>query len=422
MQGFAFHNNLLHAEDIPLTTVAEQVGTPCYVYSRSVLEANWQSFNDGFFQQNATICYSVKSNSNLTVLALMAKLGSGFDIVSGGELHRVIQAGGDPGKTVFSGVGKSEDEIRFALKSGIFSLNLESEAELSRIKKVANELNVVAPISIRVNPDVDAVTHPHISTGLREAKFGVPISDAVRLYKDASKQDCFRIVGIAVHIGSQMTSLAPILEALERVIDLAEQLRDEGIAVQHLDLGGGLGVPYRNEELPSIADYCEAISSVLARRGCELNIAIEPGRSIVASAGILLTKVEYIKNSPDKNFAIIDGAMNDLIRPVLYDAWMKIESVSNTSDVEPATYDVVGPVCESGDFLGKDRELAIREGDLLAVHHAGAYGAVMSSNYNTRPRPPEVLVSGEQLDVIRSRESIEQMLEQESIPDRYLVR
>ena len=417
MQEFAYREHLLHVEDVPLTEIAEQIGTPCYVYSRAALENNWRAYYEGFAQRDATICYSVKSNSNLAVLALMAKLGSGFDIVSGGELLRVIKAGGDPGKTVFSGVGKSKDEIRLALESGIFSLNLESEAELARIQSVACEMNTVAPISIRVNPDVDAVTHPHISTGLREAKFGIPIGQAKRIYKEASTRKNLRIVGIAVHIGSQITSMAPILDALERVIDLAEHLKADGIPVQHLDLGGGLGIRYGNEQPPEVSEYCSEIVSVLDRRQCDLHIAIEPGRSIAASAGVFLTTVEYIKNAEVKNFAIVDGAMNDLLRPVLYDAWMDIVPVGNNSEADEATYDVVGPVCESGDFLGKNRSLAIEEGDLIAVRHAGAYGAVMSSNYNTRPRPPEVLVSGDRLDLIRTRESLEQMLEPESIPE-----
>ena len=417
MQEFAYREHLLHVEDVPLTVIAEQIGTPCYVYSRAALENNWRSYYEGFTQRDATICYSVKSNSNLAVLALMAKLGSGFDIVSGGELLRVIKAGGDLSKTVFSGVGKSEDEIRLALESGIFSLNLESEAELARIQSVAREMNTVAPISIRVNPDVDAATHPHISTGLREAKFGIPIGEAKRIYKEASTRKNLRIVGIAVHIGSQITSMAPILDALERVIDLAEHLKADGISIQHLDLGGGLGIRYGNEQPPEVSEYCSEIVSVLDRRQCDLHIAIEPGRSIAASAGVFLTTVEYIKNAEVKNFAIVDGAMNDLLRPVLYDAWMDIVPVGNNSEADEATYDVVGPVCESGDFLGKDRSLAIEEGDLIAVRHAGAYGAVMSSNYNTRPRPPEVLVSGDRLDLIRTRESLEQMLEPESIPE-----
>ncbi|MDE0308645.1 MAG: diaminopimelate decarboxylase [Acidiferrobacterales bacterium] len=419
MHGFSYRGNLLHAEDIPLTEIAERFGTPCYVYSHTALSDNWQAFSKGFAGRNATICYSVKSNSNLAVLSALAQLGSGFDIVSGGELQRVLKAGGRAGKTVFSGVGKSEDEIRLALEAGVWSLNLESEAEFERIEKVAGQLGTVAPISIRVNPDVDAVTHPHISTGMREAKFGIPISDAIRIYRQACARDCFRTVGIAVHIGSQITSMGPILDALERVIDLAEQLHKDGVPIEHLDLGGGLGIQYRDEQPPQINEYCSEIIRLFERRGCELKIAIEPGRAIAASAGIFLTTVEFIKNAEAKNFAIVDGAMNDLIRPVLYDAWMDIVPVRLGNGTDEAIYDVVGPVCESGDFLGKDRSLAIREGDLVAVRDAGAYGAVMSSNYNTRPRPPEIMVSGNRSDQVRARESIDQMFDLESIPERY---
>lgn len=419
MQGFSYHGNLLHAEDIPLTEIAEQFGTPCYVYSHATLSNNWQAFNKGFADRDVTICYSVKSNSNLAVLSALAKLGSGFDIVSGGELQRVLKAGGNPAQTVFSGVGKSEDEIRLALEAGVLSLNLESEAELSRIEKVAKELDTVAPISLRVNPDVDAVTHPHISTGMREAKFGIPIGDAARIYRQASAQDCLRTVGIAVHIGSQITSMAPILEALEKVIDFAEELQRGEVPIEYLDLGGGLGVRYQDEQPPAIDEYCGEIIKLLEHRSCDLKIAIEPGRSIAASAGIFLTTVEFIKNAEVKNFAIVDGAMNDLIRPVLYDAWMDIVPVKLDNGADEEIYDVVGPVCESGDFLGKDRSLAIQEGDLVAVRNAGAYGAVMSSNYNTRPRTPEIMVSGDRSDLVRARESIDQILELESIPEIY---
>ena len=419
MYGFSYDGNLLHAEEIPLTDIAERFGTPCYVYSHATLSSNWRAFKNGFAQRDVTICYSVKCNSNLAILSALAKLGSGFDIVSGGELQRVLKAGGNPGQTVFSGVGKSEDEIRMALKSGILSLNLESEAELARVQKVARELNSVAPISLRVNPDIDAVTHPHISTGLRESKFGIPIGDAVRIYRQAFTQDCLRTVGIAVHIGSQITSMAPILNALEIVIDLAEELQKDGMPIEYLDLGGGLGIQYQDEQPPEINEYCSEIIQLLERRNCDLKIAIEPGRAIAASAGIFLTTVELIKNAETKNIAIVDGAMNDLLRPVLYDAWMEIVPVELDNGTDEAIYDVVGPVCESGDFLGKDRPLTIRQGDLVAVLNAGAYGAVMSSNYNTRPRSPEIIVSGDRLDIIRARESIDQMLELESIPEIY---
>ena len=421
MKFFDYRDDLLHAEDVALPIIAESVGTPCYIYSQAALEQNWRSFDEGLKGRDATIFYSVKANSNLAVLALMAKLGSGFDIVSGGELQRVIRAGGRPEKTIFSGVGKSEEEIRLALEHGIFSLNLESDAELARIHEITSELGVTAPISIRVNPDVDAETHPHISTGLREAKFGIPFGDARKIYQTAAKLDHINVLGIAVHIGSQITSLAPIVNALERIIDLAEELASDGIKIQHLDLGGGLGVKYQDEQPPDIAQYCEAIGEVLDRRNCRLSISVEPGRSITAQAGIMLSKVEYIKKAEIKNFAIVDGAMNDLLRPVLYDAWMDIIPVALGGGRKEEVYDIVGPVCETGDYLGLNRKLAVRSGDLIAVCGAGAYGAVMSSNYNSRPKPAEVLVSGDMFEQIRVRESIEHILEIEDIPKRLIT-
>ena len=420
MKFFDYRDDLLHAEDVALPIIAESVGTPCYVYSQAALEQNWRSFDEGLKGRDATIFYSVKANSNLAVLALMAKLGSGFDIVSGGELQRVIRAGGRPEKTIFSGVGKSEEEIRLALEHGIFSLNLESDAELARIHEIASKLGVTAPISIRVNPDVDAKTHPHISTGLREAKFGIPFGEARRIYQTAAKLDHINVLGIAVHIGSQITSLEPIVNALERIIDLAEELASDGIKIQHLDLGGGLGVKYQDEQPPDIAQYCEAIGEVLDRRNCRLSISVEPGRSITAQAGIMLSKVEYIKKAEIKNFAIVDGAMNDLLRPVLYDAWMDIIPVALGGGRKEEVYDIVGPVCETGDYLGLNRKLAVRSGDLIAVCGAGAYGAVMSSNYNSRPKPAEVMVSGDTFEQIRARESIEQILALEDIPNRLM--
>ena len=420
MKFFDYRDDLLHAEDVALPIIAESVGTPCYIYSQAALEQNWRSFDEGLKGRDATIFYSVKANSNLAVLALMANLGSGFDIVSGGELQRVIRAGGRPEKTIFSGVGKSEEEIRMALEHGIFSLNLESDAELARIHEIASELGVTAPISIRVNPDVDAKTHPHISTGLREAKFGIPFGEARRIYQTAAKLDHINVLGIAVHIGSQITSLAPIINALERIIDLAEDLASDGIKIQHLDLGGGLGVKYQDEQPPDIAQYCEAIGEVLERRNCRLSISVEPGRSITAQAGIMLSKVEYIKKAEIKNFVIVDGAMNDLLRPVLYDAWMDIIPVALGGGRKEEVYDIVGPVCETGDYLGLNRKLAVRSGDLIAVCGAGAYGAVMSSNYNSRPKPAEVLVSGDMFELIRVRESIEQILALEDIPNRLM--
>ena len=420
MKFFDYRDDLLHAEDVALSIIAESVGTPCYVYSQAALEQNWRSFDEGLKGRDATIFYSVKANSNLAVLALMAKLESGFDIVSGGELQRVIRAGGSPEKTIFSGVGKSEEEIRLALEHGMFSLNLESDAELTRIHEIASELGVTAPISIRVNPDVDAKTHPHISTGLREAKFGIPFGEARRIYQTAAKLDHINVLGIAVHIGSQIISLAPIVNALERIIDLAEELASDGIEIQHLDLGGGLGVKYQDEQPPDIAQYCEAIGEVLDRRNCRLSISVEPGRSITAQAGIMLSKVEYIKKAEIKNFVIVDGAMNDLLRPVLYDAWMDIIPVALGGGRKEEVYDIVGPVCETGDYLGLNRKLAVRSGDFVAVCGAGAYGAVMSSNYNSRPKPAEVLVSGDIFEQIRVRESIEHILDIEDIPNRLL--
>ena len=416
MEHFHYRDNLLHAENIPLDRIAQTVGTPTYVYSRAALENSWQEFNRGLKEHNATIRYSVKSNSNLAVLAVMARLDSGFDIVSGGELERVIRAGGKAEQTIFSGVGKSSSEIRFALKQGIYSLNIESQAELERILMVARQLDQVAPNSIRVNPDVDAFTHPHIATGLRETKFGVTFEHALDLFRYVHQHEHLYLIGIAVHIGSQMTSLEPIVSALEHVIELSTRLADEGIDIRHLDLGGGLGVRYRDEQPPVIAEYCNAISEVLTYRNCTLPFSIEPGRAISANAGILITSVEYIKQTESKNFAVVDGAMNDLLRPVLYDAWMEIVPVRQDHNAEPLQYDVVGPICETGDYLGKNRTLAISSDSLIAVRNAGAYGSVMSSNYNTRPKPAEVLVDGSHFDVVRARETIDYMLSLESIP------
>ncbi len=415
MDHFQYRNGDLYVEDVPLREVADEVGTPCYVYSPAAITQNWLEFSQGLHNREAQIFYSVKANSNLAILALLAKLNSGFDIVSGGELERVLLAGGDANQAVFSGVGKSSEEIRIAIQSNVFSLNIESEGEFKRIRRIARELGEKANISVRVNPDVDARTHPHISTGLKKNKFGVPFSTAKKIFRAAKDDDLTRIVGLAVHIGSQMTSLEPISVALERIIDLAEELLEEGIEIQHLDLGGGLGVRYREETPPSIAEYCAAILDILDRRGCSLSISIEPGRSIIANTAVLLTKVEYIKDTSEKSFAIVDGAMNDLIRPVLYDAWMEIKPVCKRSLGTPKLYDVVGPVCESGDFLGKDRLLSIQQSDLLVVCNAGAYGAVMSSNYNSRPRPPEVMVCKDRIEVVRRRETTAQMLELESM-------
>ncbi len=419
MSHFVYRNDLLYAELVPLDQIAKSVGTPTYVYSRAALEEHWQEFKIGLSKLDASIRYSVKSNSNLAVLALMARLGSGFDIVSGGELERVIRAGGQPEQTIFSGVAKSREEIERALSVGIFSINLESYAELIRITEVAQALNLTAPISVRVNPNIDAKTHPYISTGLEENKFGVNVDEAIAIFRHAVQQPHLKVVGIAVHIGSQMTSLEPVVEAIDRIIDLAEQLADENIWISHLDLGGGLGVRYRDEQPPTIAEYCNAVQTAMNRRNCQIAVSIEPGRSITANAGVLLSQVEYVKSTEKKQFAIVDGAMNDLIRPALYDAWMEIVPVQ-LKQTGSGVYDIVGPICESADFFGKQRTLAIEPGDLIAVHSAGAYGAVMASNYNTRPKPAEVLVDGDQFDQIRSRETFDEILGNESIPVKLL--
>lgn len=403
-------------ENVRLDDIAEAVGTPCYVYSQASLEEGLNAYREGFADLNHSICYSVKANSNIAVLALMARLGAGFDIVSGGELMRVLKAGGDAGQTVFSGTGKSADEIRLALKHGVRAINLESECELLRVQAIAEELDKTASIGFRVNPDIDPRTHPHIATGLRETKFGVAPDAARELYMQADAMSHVEVSGIAVHIGSQIIELDPFLEALHAVVDLAFSLQDDGIYVQHIDLGGGLGVRYRDEHPPTPAEYGAAIARSLGARKLDMPVFIEPGRSITAQAGTLLTRVEYVKRSPRKNFAIVDAAMNDLIRPALYGAWMEISEADAASDQPEETYDVVGPVCESGDFLGKDRRLRIAAGDLLVVRDAGAYGAVMSSNYNSRPKTAEVLVHGDRFEVIRTRESIEDMLREERIP------
>ncbi len=420
MTQFNYQNGLLHVESVPLDKIAKTVGTPTYVYSRAALESHWREFEAGLAGLNATIRYAVKANSNLTVLALMAQLGSGFDIVSGGELERVIRAGGLAEKTIFSGVAKSHEEITAALEAGVFSLNVESFAELIRINEIAQTLDRNAPISVRVNPNIDARTHPYISTGLQENKFGVTMDEAIDIFRFAAQQPNLDIVGIAVHIGSQMTSLGPIIETIDHVIDLAEQLAVENIQIRHLDLGGGLGVCYRDEQPPTITEYCHALVSTIQRRACHIPVSIEPGRAVTADAGVLISKVEYIKSSGNRNFAVVDGAMNDLLRPALYDAWMNIVPVElNASDKN--VFDIVGPICESADFLGKQRTLAIDAGDLIAVQSAGAYGAVMSSNYNSRPKPAEVLVDGDRFDTIRSRETIDEMLSTEQIPPRFSV-
>lgn len=413
MDFFNYRNGELYAEDVPIAQLAATHGTPLYVYSRATIERHWHAFNDAFGDHPHLICYAVKANANLAVLNLMARMGSGFDIVSVGELERVLRAGGDPGRVVFSGVGKRADEMRRALAVGIRCFNVESEAELLRLNAVAGEMGRVAPVSIRVNPDVDAKTHPYISTGLKENKFGIAIEAAERVYREAAALPHLAITGIDCHIGSQLTSVEPFLDALDRVIALADRLEAAGIPIHHLDLGGGLGIRYRDETPPEPADYVKAM---FARcKDCDYEILLEPGRAIMGNAGILVTRVEYIKPTEHKGFAVVDAAMNDLMRPALYQAWQAIVPVVEGGRGEARMYDVVGPVCETGDFLGKDRELAIEEGDLLAVRSSGAYGFSMSSNYNTRPRAAEVMVDGATVHVVRERESLDALLAGESI-------
>ncbi|MBJ6610217.1 MAG: diaminopimelate decarboxylase [Candidatus Thiothrix moscowensis] len=413
MDHFEYRNGQLYAENVAVTDIARAHGTPCYIYSRATLERHWHAFNDAFGTQPHLVCYAVKANSNLAILNLFARLGSGFDIVSGGELERVLRAGGDPGKVVFSGVGKKAAEIRRALEVGIRCFNVESAAELDRINAVAGELGKVAPISLRVNPDVDAQTHPYISTGLKENKFGIEISRAEEVYVQAAAMPNLKVVGIDCHIGSQLLTLSPFMDALQRVLALAERLAAQGIQVHHLDIGGGLGVRYREgQDAPSPADYMAQLFTDERLRQYE--IFVEPGRAIAANAGILVTEVEFLKLAEYKNFAVVDAAMNDLIRPALYSAWQEIIPVV-PREGETSTYDIVGPVCETGDFLGKERDLNIQPGDLLAVRSSGAYGFTMSSNYNTRPRAVEVMVDGDAVHVVRSRETLDDLLRGESV-------
>jgi diaminopimelate decarboxylase len=407
MDYFNYRQQQLFAEDMAVADIAARFGTPCYVYSRSTLERHWHAFDAAFGDRPHLICYAVKANSNLAILNLLARLGSGFDIVSVGEMQRVLAAGGKPEKIVFSGVGKREDEIRQALQVGIRCFNVEVLGELERINRLAGELGVIAPVSFRVNPDVDAKTHPYISTGLKENKFGIDIQQAADAYRRAAQLPNIKVVGIDCHIGSQLTETAPFLDAMDRVLTLVDELAAEGIRLKHLDLGGGLGICYRDEQPPQPAEYIAAMLAKLGDRNYE--IMLEPGRAIVGNAGILVTKIEYLKPTSGKNFAIIDAAMNDLVRPSLYGAWQDIIPVNAASSSVANVWDIVGPVCETGDFLGKQRELNIDEGDLLAVRSAGAYGFTMSSNYNSRPRAAEVMVDGDQCHLIRARETLEQL-------------
>lgn len=404
MDYFEYRDGRLFAENVDIMELAATYGTPCYVYSRATIERHWHAFDEVFKGRNHLVCYAVKANSNIAVLGILAALGSGFDIVSGGELERVLHAGGDPQKIVFSGVGKSNAEISRAINVGILCFNVESGGELERINDIAGHLNQRARISLRVNPDVDARTHPYIATGLKENKFGIDIASALDIYQYAADLPHIDVVGLDCHIGSQLTDTGPFIAAVERLLELADTLEKTGIALRHIDFGGGLGITYRDEEPPSPQVYAQDILEKFARH--DYDIFIEPGRAIVGNAGILLTKVEYIKHTAHKNFAIVDAGMNDLIRPALYDAWQEIVPVNLRNDTRQQRYDVVGPVCETGDFLGKDRNLAILEGDVLAVRSAGAYGFVMSSNYNSRPRAAEVMVDGEKVHLVRPREQV----------------
>ncbi|KKW76774.1 diaminopimelate decarboxylase [Acinetobacter bereziniae] len=411
--SFSRIDGVLHAEQCSLDQLAMQYGTPLYVYSKATFEKHYLDMDKAFSFIDHQICFAVKSNSNLAVLNVLAKLGCGFDIVTGGELARVLAAGGDPSKIVFSGLGKQEEDIQKALEVGIACFNVESHAELDRIQNVAARLGQKAPISLRVNPDVDAKTHPYISTGLKENKFGIPSDVVFETYQYAASLQNLDVVGIDCHIGSQLTETQPFVDALDRIMMMIEQLKTLGIHLQHIDIGGGLGVTYKDETPPSVVEYAESMRPALEKLG--LKVYMEPGRSISANAGVLLTKVDLLKPTQHRNFAIIDAAMNDLIRPSLYEAWMDIQPVKSRTDVENKTWDIVGAICETGDFLGKARELALKENDHLAVLGAGAYGFVMSSNYNSRGRAAEVMVDGEQSHVIRKRESIESLWENERL-------
>ena len=414
MSAFAYVNGQLGAEGVPLAEVARRCGTPCYVYSRAAIEQQWHAFNGAFGTQEHLICYAVKANSNIAILNILARLGSGFDIVSVGELERVIRAGGDPRRVVFSGVGKRRDEIQRALQAGIKCFNVESAAELEQINLIAGAAGVRAPVSLRVNPDINVNTHPYIATGLRENKFGIPYENALALYERAAAMTHVQVFGIDCHIGSQITVLAPFLDALERLRALLEQIERKGISIRHIDIGGGLGINYRDEMPPAEEDYIKAVRDIFSGKACEL--IVEPGRSIVGNAGVLLTRVEYIKNTPHRNFVIVDTAMNDILRPSLYDAWHDIVPLQEQAPGAAGDIcDIVGPVCETGDFLGKDRMLSLAAGDVLAICSAGAYGFSMSSTYNSRPRACEVMLDRGSIHEIRQRESIDTLMTGESL-------
>ena len=407
MSDFIYRDGQLFAEDVSLLEIAKQYNTPCYVYSNNTIQSRYSEFDSAFTSGQHLLCYAVKANSNISILNILARLGSGFDIVSIGELLRVLEAGGDPMKVVFSGVGKREDEMKFALEQNIKCFNVESESELLKLNKVAENMGMVAPVSLRVNPDVDAKTHPYIATGLKENKFGIAFESAKVFYEQAANMSNIRLIGIDCHIGSQILSLAPFQDALQRLLDLIDELKQLGIELQHVDIGGGLGITYQNETPPTPTEYVNAVTSITQKR--DLEVIIEPGRSIVGNAGILLTKVEYLNTTPFRNFAVIDAAMNDLIRPSLYDSWHEIKCVMQNSNIKESIYDVVGPICETGDFIGKNRSLSLSEGDLLAIFSAGAYGFSMSSNYNSRPRVAEILIDGVNVHEIRRREKLEDL-------------
>ncbi|MEE9309994.1 MAG: diaminopimelate decarboxylase [Cocleimonas sp.] len=413
MDYFNYKNGQLFAEDVDLAILAKEHGTPCFVYSRATLERHWHAFNNAFGDHPHLICYSVKANSNIGILNILAKLGSGFDIVSVGELERVLKAGGDPSKVVFSGVGKRADEMQRALEVGIRCFNIESIGELERLNDVAGSMGKIADISIRVNPDVDAQTHPYISTGLKDNKFGIDIDIVEGVYQQAAAMDNINVTGIDCHIGSQLTELSPVMDALERLIALADRLKAQGIEIHHLDIGGGLGVRYQEENPPLPSDYTAELFT--NERIKDYEIIIEPGRAIAANTAVLLTQVEYLKHGDEKSFAIVDAAMNDLIRPALYQAWQEIVPVKQATKKADTVYDIVGPICESADFLGKDRTLELEQGDLLAIRSVGAYGFTMSSNYNSRPRAAEILVDGENTAIIRDRETLESLFENEHV-------
>ncbi|MBX3709160.1 MAG: diaminopimelate decarboxylase [Gammaproteobacteria bacterium] len=414
MSCLYYRDSHLYIENINLKDIAEEFGTPCYVYSRSAIETNWRAFDEAFKTISHHICYAVKANSNIAILGLLAKLNSGFDIVSLGEMERVIAAGGDPQKIVFSGVGKKQVEIERAIEKKIHCFNVESEPELERIQTIASRLNTTVNIALRINPNIDPHTHSHITTGLNESKFGIDINDVISLAKKISALDSVQLIGIASHIGSQIVHLDPFLKVIDRLLDVYKQLQQIGINLQHINIGGGLGITYHDEHPPGIREYAQALQDKLHQQN--IRVIIEPGRAIVGNAGILLSRIEYLKHTQHKNFAIIDAGMNDLLRPALYDAWQTILPVESRQ-TEKKLYDIAGPVCESADFLGKDRELALNPGDLLAINSSGAYGFSMSSNYNSRCRPPEILIDGDHATLIRRRETIDELFASEKTLD-----